>query len=58
MHDDFVGDIGDYSKYGLLRALNQVGGFRLGITNNRYSVRSGMAEAATLALCENCDVLS
>ena len=31
MNDDFVGDIGDYSKYGLLRALNQVGGFRLGI---------------------------
>ncbi|MQG59672.1 MAG: hypothetical protein FI709_17385 [SAR202 cluster bacterium] len=31
MKDGFIGDIGDYSKYGLLRALNQVGGFRLGI---------------------------
>ena len=31
MQDDFVADIGDYGKYGLLRALNRVSSFRLGI---------------------------
>ena len=31
MRDEFVGDIGDYGKYGLLRVLNRASAFRLGI---------------------------
>ena len=38
MNDKFVCGIGDYSKLGLLRVLNQGGGFRLGI--NRMKMKT------------------